>query len=896
MAGHRVVRVVVDLAAGDDRHPLVEQPGERADHARLGLAPLAEEDHVVAGEEGVLELREHGVLVAEDAGRTAARRRRCGRRRWRRISSLTGRDSQPELASCPMVAGRAHGSTLTRSPLATRRGRGHQHRSHRLASPPVELRAVEGRRRRRRPPPRRRSASTSTTDWLDVAVPGHWRRPPEAGTSDGPILYRRRFEQAAPDAGRRRWVTFNGIFYQADVWLDGAYLGDPEGYFFPHSFDITSLSRLGHDHVLAVEVTCPPERGVSGRRNITGLLQHSEAVDRDWNPGGLWRPVLVYDTGPGSSTGCGCCAAMPTKPAPTCASAPHRHRRRPDGARAHDRRRRRRGRDRARLAAGVNEIEWALDIDRPALWWPRALGDQPLTDDRRRRPRRRRAQRPPLAPAPACARSRSNDWICSVNGERLFLKGANMLPTRPGLGRRHRRRGARRRRAGGRGRARRPACAGPHRRRRPVPRRRRARACCCSRTSRCSGATAARSAARRCARPARRSTRSATTRRSCSGAPTTSRSPRPQVEGRRPASAGLRRFAAQQLPSWNRSVLDRWVKRAFEQADPTRPTVAHGGVLPRLPPLDGTDSHLWLGWHRGEIGDLADRARLLPRIGPLRQRVRRPVGAGLGRRRSSTPRRWPRLDWDDLGHHHGLEIDVMTTRFPPADHPTFDELAAGDTALPGPAAAPADRDAAAVEVPPGGGFSSPGWPTRPDDLGVGARPRAPAQAGVGRRRRGVPAADRRRRSAAGRARRRRRPARSTCTSSTISAAGIDDAAVSVTCTWRGGRRDCGVPGGRRGRRVQRIGRLELDRARRARRLPRSASPSPVATPTAAPVSRHPPRRQPHRLAEAVPGAAEHPAVLDLGLAVVGVHQGDDVDEINFGQAASHSPWFVHEPK
>ena len=55
---HRVVRVVVDLAAGDDRHPLVEQAGERADHAGLGLAALAEEDHVVAGEQRVLELRQ----------------------------------------------------------------------------------------------------------------------------------------------------------------------------------------------------------------------------------------------------------------------------------------------------------------------------------------------------------------------------------------------------------------------------------------------------------------------------------------------------------------------------------------------------------------------------------------------------------------------------------------------------------------------------------------------------------------------------------------------------------------------------------------------------------------------------------------------------------------------
>ena len=41
---------------------------ERADHARLRLAALAEEDDVLAGEDRVLELRHDGLLVAEDAG------------------------------------------------------------------------------------------------------------------------------------------------------------------------------------------------------------------------------------------------------------------------------------------------------------------------------------------------------------------------------------------------------------------------------------------------------------------------------------------------------------------------------------------------------------------------------------------------------------------------------------------------------------------------------------------------------------------------------------------------------------------------------------------------------------------------------------------------------------
>ena len=46
----------------------VEQGGEGAEDARLGLAAEAEQDEVVAGEDGVDELGDDGVVVADDAG------------------------------------------------------------------------------------------------------------------------------------------------------------------------------------------------------------------------------------------------------------------------------------------------------------------------------------------------------------------------------------------------------------------------------------------------------------------------------------------------------------------------------------------------------------------------------------------------------------------------------------------------------------------------------------------------------------------------------------------------------------------------------------------------------------------------------------------------------------
>jgi beta-mannosidase len=506
--------------------------------------------------------------------------------------------------------------------------------------------------------------------WPEIAVPGHWRSSPSLGKSDGPILFRRRFELAAPQPGRRRWITFDGIFYQADVWLDGAYLGDPEGYFFPHSFDVTALSRLGDDHVLAVEVTCNPERGTTGRRNITGLFQHSEAVARDWNPGGIWRPVLVYDTGP----------VKLDRLRVLCRDA--------DETRAHLRLHARLDSDVARtvrvrtsadgtvlgetehpLAAGANEIDWALDVDRPRLWWPHALGDQPLTEiqveidvDGERSDRR--ARRTGLREVAW------NDWVCSINGERLFLKGANLLPTRPGL-----------------------ADAAPADVRRDVELAVEAGLDALRVQAHIADHELYHAAdelgllllqdfplqwgyARQIRKEAVRQAREAVD--SLGHHPSIVQwcahdepiAEAPQVETDRP-SRRLRRFVAQQLPTWNKSVLDRWVKRSFEQADPTRPTVAHGGVAPHLPQLDGTDSHMWLGWHRGDVAELAELARLLPRLVRFVSEFGAQSVPARANRFVDTSR-WPELDWEALREHHGLEVEVMLQRVPPDEHPTFD--------------------------------------------------------------------------------------------------------------------------------------------------------------------------------------------------------------------------------
>jgi beta-mannosidase len=507
-------------------------------------------------------------------------------------------------------------------------------------------------------------------DWAPVTVPGHWQDDEAFADSDGPIMYRHHFRTPPPEPDRRRWLTLDGILYQADVWLDGAYLGDPEGYFFPHEFDITSLSRLGDEHIVALEVACDPQRSVRGRRNITGVLQQGHGLDQRFNPGGIWRSVRVVETGP----------VRIDRLRMLCRDA--------DERRAHLRITARL--DSARqctatvrslldgevweeqehgLAEGENDLEWTLDVSDPALWWPRAMGDRALVEV---------AVEVLVDATPSDRHVRTtglrqitwNNWICSVNGERLYLKGANVLPTSLGLARVddddvradvqlavdlgldalrvH-------------GHVAHPElyraadAAGilllqdfpllwGH-----------------SRAVRGEAVAQARAAVDVLGHhpsialwnahddPAARASSATSTRR----------------------LDRTRRLMSQQLPSWNRTILDRWVKRSFERNDPTRTTIAHSGVPPHLPLLDGTDSHLWFGWHRGVATDLAAFAKRMPRM------VRFVSDFGADSVPFTAPylddqlRRyeWPDLDWDLLAERHGYDRAAFEARLPPASQP-----------------------------------------------------------------------------------------------------------------------------------------------------------------------------------------------------------------------------------
>lgn len=113
--------------------------------------------------------------------------------------------------------------------------------------------------------------------WRRLDLPHDWAAElpfsPEAGASHGfkalgarfpdssVAWYRRRFKIGEEAPGRRTWVEFDGVYRDAQFWLNGFHLGgEPSGY-LGFRADLTDYLSYGGDNVLAVRVDARAEEG-----------------------------------------------------------------------------------------------------------------------------------------------------------------------------------------------------------------------------------------------------------------------------------------------------------------------------------------------------------------------------------------------------------------------------------------------------------------------------------------------------------------------------------------------------------------------------------------------------------------------------------------------------------
>jgi hypothetical protein len=127
--------------------------------------------------------------------------------------------------------------------------------------------------------------------------------------------YRSVFDAPASLRGKELTLTFKGINYAAEVWLNGLRLGAIKGAFIRGVFNVTGKLQPGRSNVLAVRVSPPPHPGIPHEQSIgagPGENGGNLAIDGptfiasegwDWIPGirdrntGIWQEVELRATG-----------------------------------------------------------------------------------------------------------------------------------------------------------------------------------------------------------------------------------------------------------------------------------------------------------------------------------------------------------------------------------------------------------------------------------------------------------------------------------------------------------------------------------------------------------------------------------------------------------------------
>lgn len=234
--------------------------------------------------------------------------------------------------------------------------------------------------------------------------------------------YRVRF--AYPLApGRRLWLRFHGVDYDAEFWLNGERLGGHVGMFSPVVFDTTP--HLRRENLLAVRLAPPPAKR---RRALKAQFGYGWDFAPRIATSGLWDEVELFETGAAMVSDV--FARSPRKSKEKLelrldvhVKAPHRCRQYQASL----------GGREAAIEAHHGRHDLYLPAEELATWAPWDRGEPVLhilrvavdDSDAVEFPiGLRTVERLPLRPE----NPKKDLWLFRVNGRREFLRGANWVP------------------------------------------------------------------------------------------------------------------------------------------------------------------------------------------------------------------------------------------------------------------------------------------------------------------------------------------------------------------------------------------------------------------------------------------------------------------------------------
>lgn len=126
--------------------------------------------------------------------------------------------------------------------------------------------------------------SMQTAASRTIGVPANWYI--EGLDYAGSVWYERRFVVPKLSTDTLFRLVFEGVDYEAEVWLNGKPLGKHTGYFQPFSFVVNDVLKSDAENILRVRVSSPNERPEDwslNKRLVKGIFGH-----HDTRPGGAW--------------------------------------------------------------------------------------------------------------------------------------------------------------------------------------------------------------------------------------------------------------------------------------------------------------------------------------------------------------------------------------------------------------------------------------------------------------------------------------------------------------------------------------------------------------------------------------------------------------------------------
>jgi hypothetical protein len=158
-------------------------------------------------------------------------------------------------------------------------------------------------------------------DEREIDLPVNWELLPDIENYAGAMRFTRTLHVPASLYGKRLLLSFLGVDYFADVWVNGHHVGGHEGFFGPFELDVSRCIHFGEVNVVRLAVTSPNEPSGDGievasgwndfrpsssfpnrKTLLKGTLGHHDAkrggawsslASQDGNTGGVWNDIAL---------------------------------------------------------------------------------------------------------------------------------------------------------------------------------------------------------------------------------------------------------------------------------------------------------------------------------------------------------------------------------------------------------------------------------------------------------------------------------------------------------------------------------------------------------------------------------------------------------------------------